>query len=268
MAILGKPQGIFDLNNSDYCVGSYLLKSDIMEVLSVSDNDLKNIKFVFIDGHEVCDERSIQKSWYDGKIQNAVSVNKSSLDELLLIAIIKRTYPNIIIERQYKVLRYSMDLKLTMENKIVFVEFDGPYHFTYSRYGEPKNPNIKKQKVQEKTGIEVVNWPYWIQRCSSNVKAIFEKDIKGFGVLWSTEIHFGMFVFNNSAQIIDEITQRFNAVDEYGYGYLYGPNTKDRNNPKHPIIEKIKNGNKNIDIILPKGFKEREYWIPGECKNI
>jgi very-short-patch-repair endonuclease len=267
MAILGKPQGIFDLNNSDYCVGSYLLKSDIKEVLNVTDDSLKNIEFKNIDGNEVCDERTIQKLWYSGKILNAIPVDKSSLDELLLVSIIKRTYPNIVIERQSKVLRYSMDLKLTLDKKQVFIEFDGPYHFANSRYGDPKHPFIKKQKVQDETGIEVINWPYWIQRCSSNVRAIFENGIKGYGALWSTEIHFGMFIFNDSAQIIESFSKRFNAVDDEGYGYFYGSNTRGRNNPEHPIIDKIKNGQKSIDIILPKGFKDKEYWIPKKLKN-
>jgi very-short-patch-repair endonuclease len=261
MAILGKPQGIFDLSNSDYCVGSYLLKSDVKEILNVSDEDLKNVKFTNLNGNEVCDEKKIQKLWYKGKIPNSIPVEKSSLDELLLIAIIKKTYPNIIIERQSKVLRYSMDLKITLEKKEVYIEFDGPYHFVHSQYGEPKNPFVKKQIVQDKTGIEVVNWPYWIQRCNSNVRTIFEKDIKGYGALWSTEIHFGTFFFSDSAQIIEIISKRFNAVDD-GYGYFYGPNTRNRNNPEHPIIEKIKNGEKNIEVILPKGYKEIDYWIP------
>ena len=266
MAILGKPKGVFDLNNSDYCVGSYILKSDIKEILNVNDIDLNNINFLNIDGNEVCDERIIQKLWYAGKITNAIPVNKSSLDELILIAIIKKTYPNIIIERQFKILRYSMDLKLTLDNRQLFIEFDGPYHFKPSHYGEPKNPFIKKHIIQDKTGLEVVNWPYWIQRCSSNVKAIFENDIKGYGAIWSTEVLFGMFSFENSAEIIDELTKRFNAVDNNGYGYFYGSNTRNRNNPKHPIIDKIKKGKNNINIILPKGYKEINYWIPEELK--
>ena len=267
MAILGKPQGVFDLNNSDNCVGSYILKSDIKEILNVNDNDMENIEFLNINGNEVCDERTLQKSWYSGEIKNVIPANKSSLDELFLLSIIKKTYPNIIIERQCKVLRYSLDLKLTLGDKQIFIEFDGPYHFAKTRFGVPKNILIKKQAVQDKTGIEVVNWAYWIQRCSSNVKAIFENNIKGYGALWSTEILFGMFYFENSAQIIDDITKRFNAVDDSGYGYFYGSNTRNRNNPQHPIIEKIKMGKRNIELLLPKGYKDIDYWLPEELKT-
>jgi very-short-patch-repair endonuclease len=227
---------------------------------------LVNISFINKDGNEIIDERNIQKLWYENKIPNAIPVGKSSLDELLLIAIIKMTIPDTIIERQIKVGHYSMDLKLTYNRKTVFIEFDGPYHFALSRYGEPKHPFIKKERVQEKTGIEVINWAYWIQRCKSNVLSIFDNKVKGFGALWSTEIHFGMFYFPDSVKIIETITKRFNAVDKNGYGYFYGPNTMGRNNPKHPIIDKIKSKEKDINLILPKGYEDKNYWIPYELQ--
>ena len=117
-------------------------------------------------------------------------------------------------------------------------------------------------------GIEVINWPYWIQSCSSNIRAIFEKDIIGLGALWSTQSHFGVFCFGeDSADIIELLSKRFNAIDDNGYGYFYGPNTRNRNNPEHPIIKKIKNGEKDITMILPKGFKEVNYWLPDELKK-
>ena len=269
MAILGRPEGIFDLNDSDKCVGSYLTRSDIKEILQVKDSDLTNVNFKLIDNIEVVDERQIQKLWYENKIPNAIPVDKSSLDELLLIAIIRRTIPDILIERQLKVKRFSMDLKLTLQDKLsVYIEFDGPSHFAPSRWGTPNNDLFRKRKiVEDETGIEVVNWAYWIQRCSSNVKALFDKSIKGYGVLWSTEIHFGMFVFENSASIIDIITKRFNAVDENGFGYFYGGQTRERNNPEHPIIEKIKNGKENIGLIIPKGHQDRNYWLPEKLRQ-
>jgi hypothetical protein len=113
----------------------------------------------------------------------------------------------------------------------------------------------------------VVNWAYWIQRCTSNVKALFEPQIVGYGVLWNTEIHFGDFIFDNSAEIIEVITKRFNAVDNSGYGYFYGSNTRDRNNSEHPIIEKIKSGKERIERVLPRGYTDRNYWLPEKLKN-
>ena len=156
-----------------------------------------------------------------------------------------------------------MDLKLTLNGKTIFIEFDGPSHFAISKYGPPKHDPFRKKKIiEDKTGIEVVNWAYWIQRCSSNVKALFHKDIVGFGVLWSTNIHFGDFYFENSAEIIEIISNRFKAVDNSGIGYFYGANTKGRNNFEHPIIDEILNDKKPIERILPKGFKTKEFWIP------
>lgn len=269
MAILGKPEGIFELKDSDKCVGSYLTKSDVKEILHIDENDLSSVTFKKINDLEVIDERIIQKLWYEGKIPNAIPVEKSSLDELLLIAIIRRTYPKIKIERQIKVKLFSMDLKLTLENKPpVFIEFDGPSHFAPSRWGIPKHEPFRKKKiVEDVTGIEVVNWAYWIQRCESNVKAIFDSSIKGFGVLWSTEVHFGMFVSEDSASIIDTITKRFNAVEENGYGYFYGGQTRERNNPEHPVIEKIKSDKADIRLIIPKGHQDVNYWLPEKLKQ-
>jgi len=272
MAILGKPQGIFDLNDSDKCVGSYLTKSDVKEILQINDNDLTTVAFKTIDNVEVIDERQLQKLWYENKIPNAIPCTigntKISLDELILSAIIKQTFPKIEIERQVQIQRFKMDLKLTCENRpSVFIEFDGPSHFAHSRWGMPKNDPFRKKKiVEDATGFEVVNWAYWIQRCSSNVRAIFDNTIKGYGVLWSTEVHFGMFVFENSASIIEAITKRFNAVDENGYGYFYGGATRERNNPEHPLIEKIRNGKENIGLIIPKGHHDRNYWLPEKLR--
>ncbi len=91
MASLGRPEGIFNLNDSDNYVGSYLTKPDIKEILDVQDNDLSKVRFKQIDGLDVVDERQIHKRWYGCKLPNAIPVNKSSLDELILIAIIRRT---------------------------------------------------------------------------------------------------------------------------------------------------------------------------------
>lgn len=263
MTILGRPQGVFDLANSDISVGSFISKGDITNFLGIAKADLDFLKFKIIDGVEVIDERKIQKAWYSGLIKNAPPIECSSLDEFLLLSIIRKTLPNCEIERQVRIKRFKMDLKITHEGKTIFVEFDGPSHFAISRYGPPKyEPFRKKRIIEDETGIEVVNWAYWIQRCKSNVKALFNKDIKGYGVLWSTNIHFGDFYFNNSAEIIEIISNRFNAKHNAGYGYFYGANTLGRNNPEHPIIQKIADGRESIQRLLPKGCNEQKLWLP------
>jgi hypothetical protein len=49
MAILGRPEGIFDLNDSDKCGGSYLTRGDVKEILQVNDNNLSIVNFKTID---------------------------------------------------------------------------------------------------------------------------------------------------------------------------------------------------------------------------
>lgn len=268
MAILGKAQGLFSLSDSDASVGSYLKKEDIKQFLGVDDSDLKTLKFRFIDGVEAIDERKLQKAWYGGQITNAPPVESSSLDEILLLSIVRKALPGCLIERQIKIQRFKMDIKITFKGKSVFIEFDGPSHFAISRYGPPRHePFRKKRLVEEETGIEVVNWAYWIQRCESNVRALFDKNIQGYGVLWSTNVHFGDFYFDNSAEIIEFINNRFNA-DNDGYGYFYGPATLGRNNPEHPIVEKINTGAEPIGRLLPKGFKGKDRWLPKKLQNI
>lgn len=265
MNILGKPIGIFDLNDSDKSVGSYLLRDDICEILQVTTEDLKDIKFEKINGLEVIDERKLQKLWYNNLIPNVKPIGKSSLDELILIALIRKALPDCLVERQIKVGRFLLDLKLTFNHKEIFIEFDGPSHFAISRYGAPKfEPFRKKKMVENITGVEVVNWAYWIQRCEKNIQVLFDSNCLGLGVLWSTNVHFGDFVFDNSGDIIIQITKRFNAIDTNGLGYFYGENTKNRNNPEHPIIEKIINEKENIRRLLPKGIMDKNFWLPNK----
>ncbi len=262
MAILGKAQGVFDLLNSDFFVGSFLQKKDIKQILGVDDCDLGILKFRNFDGIEVIDEKKVRKAWYQGKIPNALNLESSSLDELILLSIFRKALPDCVIERQVKVKRFKMDLKITYEGKSIFIEFDGPHHFAITGYGPPKHEPFRKKKiVEDETGFEVVNWAYWIQRCESNVKVLFGKDTKGYGALWSTNYHFGDFYFENSEQIIESINHRFSA-DRDGYGYFYGPNTAGRNNPEHPIIQKIRLGDAPIERIIPKGAIDRKKWVP------
>lgn len=268
MAILGKAQGVFRLADSDTSVGSFLSKEDIKLFLDVNDADLSVLEFEVIDGIELINETEVQKAWYSGKIKNAPPVGSSSLDEFLLLYIVSKALPGCEIETQVQVKRFKMDLKITYQGKSLFVEFDGPSHFSISRYGPPKHEPFRKKKiVEEETGIEVVNWAYWIQRCESNVKVLFDKSIKGYGVLWSTNVHFADFYFDNSAEIIESINNRFNA-DRNGFGYFYGPNTVGRNNPEHPIVKNIISGHEAIERLLPKGYGDKKRWLPETLQNI
>ena len=45
MGLLGKPLGIFSIEESDKYVGSFFLKDDIKTILGVSDEDLAVVPF-------------------------------------------------------------------------------------------------------------------------------------------------------------------------------------------------------------------------------
>lgn len=267
MSILGRPQGIFDLRNSDVAVGSLIHKHEVKEILSLPESSLETIPFKQRHGLEVIDERELQKLWYSGKIAGApdsrIRRAQTSLDEMILVQLMRITYPNAIVEHQVQWGRKNIDLRATVNGTTKLIEFHGPSHFAPSQYKKnPEDPLIRKNQIEQDFGVECVLWPYWIQRCASNIRAIFEYNIQGFGVLWSTNVHFGTFSFSNSAQIIENLSAKFRASRNNGYGYFYGPNTENRNNPEHPIIEQIRNQKKDKSILVPKGCDDINRWLP------
>lgn len=271
MSILGKPNGIFDLMESDRCVGSFLTKSDLCNILSVVDKDLDGLKFKRVNGLEVIDEKTVQKIWYEEKIGNAppsrIGNAKISLDEYILKKLIQISFPDSKIEHQFKWGRKRIDFRVVVNNVQKFIEFDGPSHFAFMGR-PPADPFERKKAIEDEFGIECVIWPYWIQRCTTNVKAIFDDKICGLGALWSTNIHFGDFYFDNSSEIIETINSRFNAERNGGFSYFYEKNTVSRNNPEHPIIEKILHKKEKIKRLLPKGFESEARWLPEKIMKI
>jgi hypothetical protein len=265
--MLGKALGLFSLNDSDNNVGSYISVADCMTILGVEEASLRFLVDKQLGKIDVIEENEFFKAWYAGKILGApahkINGVQISCDELILAHIIRLTLPAAIVEHQIKVGRYKMDLKVTNADKSVFIEFDGPDHFAPTHYGVPSNhPFKKKTTVEDTTGIEVINWAYWIQRCSANVLAIFDNSMTGYGALWSTKCHFGMFVFDDSAEIIETINSRFSAGRSNGIGYFYDADESVRLKPEHPIVQQIANGKKNIGLIMPKGASDRVYWLP------
>ncbi len=149
MNILGKGEGIFKLNDSDKTVGSYLIKEDIAQLLSIQISDLSSVKFETINSYDVIDEIKFMKLWYDNKIPNAIPPAKTSLDELILKSLLKNAYPNSTIITQEKIGRYSMDFKITINGITKYIEFDGPHHFSITRYGPPKSNHLIRKKQFE-----------------------------------------------------------------------------------------------------------------------
>lgn len=273
MGLLGKPLGVFRLDYSDQFVGSFISKNDVKVLLRVSDDDLKNITFVNINGDEYIDEAELQKSWGEKYITNAVpskiSNSTISLDEYILIEIIKRTYPSAQIVSQFKWGRKYIDIYVELDDRKFFIEFHGPGHFKNISYGNPPDPFIRKNQIEAEFRIPCYIWPYWIQRCSSNLKVLLgdsHASERGYGALWSTKVFFGEFCFPNSAQIIEDITKQFKATPDGSYGYFYERWDENfgRIKPEHPIIEKIQRGKKSVDLLIPQGanFEDKNRWLP------
>lgn len=264
--MLGKSTGLFNLSNSDRCVGSFILKDDLLQVLELSESQVSKIPHHIINDQIAYDENHIHKFWYN---ENPMGYgNKVSFDEFLLHELIKIIYPKATIERQERVKRFKMDLSIELSGSKKYIEFDGPSHFAAGRYGLPKHdPYRKKKIVEDATGCEVINWPYWIQRCESNIKSAIEGNVAGYGVLWSTRCHFGDFIFDNSAQIILDMSRQFNVSEDDGFGNFYGPSTLGRNNPEHPIIQKIIDGKERIERLIPKGAQNRDFWLPERLRS-
>src|SRR4051812_44840910 len=118
MPVLGPPQGLFSVHDSDHFVGSMFMKGDIIEILGISENDLKHLPFKSYMGVETIDERELQRYWYSGSIPNAplsrVGSAKISFDEIVLIKLIEITYPNATIESQVPWGRKRIDLRVTV----------------------------------------------------------------------------------------------------------------------------------------------------------
>lgn len=271
MGILGRPQGLFALHDSDSCVGSMLSKSDVVEILGVSESDLQSVPFKDWNGVDAIDEREIQKLWYTRAIPNSpppkIGNASVSLDEMILVKLVEIAYPDAIVEHQVPWGRKRVDLRVTVGDASKLIEFHGPSHFAPSQYNSnPEHPSIRKEEIENHFGVECILWPYWIQRCISNVRAIFDNDVEGLGVLWSTNVHFGSFVFPDSAQVIENINNRFRAGRDGGCGYFYGPDTENRNNPEHPIISQIQRGKKSIELLLPRGHSNISQWVPPKLR--
>lgn len=264
--MLGKAAGIFNLADSNYCVGSFISKNDLKRILGLKDSLLANLESQTIDGEVFYDERKIQKFWYD---KNPLGLgNKLSFDEVILSKLFERTFPDAVVTRQERIKRFMMDLAIELNGVKKYIEFDGPSHFAAGRFGQPNaDPFRKKKIVEDATGCEVINWPYWIQRCEANVRAAMTGSGSGYGVLWSTNCHFGDFAFEDSAEIIIKMSRRFGLTETNGYGHLYGPNTLGRNNPEHPVIQRILDGKESVGRLIPKGAKERNFWLPEKLQD-
>lgn len=276
MGLLGKPLGVFSIEESDKYVGAFFSKDDVKTILGISDEDLTVVPFKDLNSIQCIDETTLRKEyWEKGLISNAVPAkvgNASvSFDEYVLMAIIRHTYPSADITPQYKWGRKRIDMLVKIGDKKFFLEFHGPGHFkNLSGFKDPEDPFIRKTQIEKEFGIPCYIWPYWIQRCSSNLRILLgdaKPEERGYGALWSTKVFLGDFLFDNSAQIIEDITKPFNAAPDGEYGYFYegwDEGTYGRIKEEHPIIKRIMNGRVAIDRLIPKGIDPgtENKWLP------
>ena len=215
MGLLGKPLGVFSIEESDKYVGSFFSKDDVKTILEVSDKDLTEVPFKDLNGIQCIGESTLRKKyWEKGLIPNAVPVKvgkaTASFDEYVLMAIIRHTYPSAIITPQYKWDGKRIDMHVEVGDKKFFLEFHGPGHFSVGinrRNDGPENPFDRKDQIEQEFGCPCYIWPYWIQRCSSNLRILLgdaKPEERGYGALWSTRVFFGDFSIDNSAQIIED----------------------------------------------------------------
>lgn len=276
MGLLGKPLGIFSIEESDKYVGSFFSRDDVKTILEVSDEDLAVVPFKDLNGIQCIDETTLRKKyWEKGLIPNALPAKvgnaSASFDEYVLMAIIRHTYPSAIITPQYKWGRKRIDMHVEIGDKKFFLEFHGPGHFKkLSVFRDPEDPFVRKSDIENEFGIPCYIWPYWIQRCASNLKILLgdaSPSARGYGALWSTRVFFGDFLLDNSAQIIEELTKPFNAAPNGEYGYFYegwNEGVCGRIKEEHPIIKRILSGKVAVERLIPKGIDPgtKKNWLP------
>lgn len=86
-----------------------------------------------------------------------------------------------------------------------------------------------------------------------------DSDGRGFGALWSTKVFGGEFHFNDSAQIIDAITNAFKATPSNEYGYFSMRNGMESEQKRHTPLSKgfLMAGKQDVNILIPKGQAKR-----------
>lgn len=276
MSTLLKGKGIFDLSNSDNHVGSLFSIDDLMVILEIDDDKKSDFNQAIVrlnllrkDGY--VDEKDLHKQWKCLKklYSSAPLYSRSSLDEYILLAILRRTFPEATINQQVKVGSKVIDFEILYKGITKYVEFDGPSHFITKRSRNTHEDPFKRiEYVYNIKGCELVIWPFWIQRCSQNVRIIFDQSLKGYGALWTSTKYFHDFSIQNPSATIKKLTQRFNAEDENGIGYFYEKKDGPRFQPSHNILSKVKKEHSKIKLFIPNDAQDYKYWLPKEIWNL
>lgn len=249
-----KPNGTYSLDNCDNQTGSFFSKTDLEKIFKCF-----NIKIKL--NSDIIDEYSLNKYLSTHKILP----HRSSFDEYLIAYLLINSKKPPSVVHQYKVGRYHCDLLVKYPNKSFIIEFLGPSHFCLTKYGIPKNPLERSKIIEDISGIEVINWPYWIHRCYKNLKCLFEKNSNGIAAIWNSKFLFSDFYFENSAEIILDINKNFNILN-MGKSYTLNPDGFTK--PEHPVLKSIRINREKLFKLIPKSLNQIDtsYWLPEELK--
>jgi len=277
MAWIGGSAGVFRLHDSDDNCGSMISLVDAAEIFEVQVNTLTALadtalKIVEIEDEKFINELDLHLAWGSGAIPTAhppkIDRARRSLDELILMKLIKIVYPKCSVTPQKKAGRKWVDLFVDVGGNHVAIEFFGPSHFIQQYSREITPPSDRKILIERFLGCECVIWPYWIQRCESNVRALFDRSAEGKASMWSTKAHFGDFVLPNSSEIVIALSSRFNAIETEGIGYMY-LDSRTKNKPVHPIVKRIMDGKDKMERLIPRGNdKPNAFWLPKCIKSV
>lgn len=282
MAAVKKGVGTFKLDDSDHYVGSLFSFDDVVEILHIVDVDgfhtyLESNKLIDKDGF--IDEMNLYKKKYTKEIKTYMNpdfvFNQASWDEYILCAITRQTYPDARIEQQTPVRlngrQNRIDIKLYVPSlsKTIYIEVDGTTHFVPYSQTKPKDPRIKLANITKATGYEAYSWPFWIQRSSHNLKVLLGQETGGYGALWTSNVFSSDFCFENSAEIIKDLSKPFDVDKDGGIGYFYEGNPYGINKPEHFILDKVRHHEKPIEVFIPKGVPSEDinYWLPREFQK-
>jgi hypothetical protein len=262
MGWLGSSHGVFNLHDSDNYCGSFISVADAAEILGIQPKYFEVLKVRNVQGVPCVSERDLHVAWSFGRVcspDNPPRVGNAarSLDEVILARIIALTYSDAVVVPQVPFSkRKRVDLKVVLGAVTKYIEFCGPGHFT----GD-KTPLARKSEVEAELKDECIIWPFWMQRCSRNVRAIFQTGVRGLAAVWSTKCMFGDFTHPDSAKMIVAFTERFGAIYEDGISYMYLSTRT--NKPIHPILEKIRAGSEGKERLIPRGNSYAEsFWVP------
>jgi hypothetical protein len=267
MGWLGESDGFFNLYESDNNCGSFFSLGDACQIIGCNKEHLIGHSEADDDGNLWISERVLHRLWSNRHIpsphQPKIGNATRSFDELVLFHLMNIALPDSRVEIQVPFGRKHMDLSITYNKVTVGVEFLGPSHFINSYYNKTMvSPYDRVREAEQHFGYECVLWPYWIQRCETNVRMLFNLGPQGLASVWSTKAHFGDFEIPNPTTTILSITDRFNARKEGNLSYMYFSSHTTK--PVHPIVQKIRAGKADIKQVIPQdNHIEESVWTNG-----